>query len=38
MHVLASWNGSALVQVMAWCLSSTRPPPEPMLTFGQLDP
>ena len=31
------WNGSALVQVMACCLFGTKPLPEPMLTYCQLD-
>ena len=32
------WTRSALVQVMAWRLSGTKPLPEPMLTYYQLDP
>ena len=31
-------NKSALVQLMAWCLLCTKPLPEPMLPYCQLDP
>ena len=31
------WTGSALVQVKAWCLFGTKPLPEPVLAFCQLD-
>ena len=36
--ILCHWCWSALVQVMAWCLLGTKPWPEPMLTYCQLDP
>ena len=32
------WTGAALLQVMAFRLFSTKPLPEPMLTYCQLDP
>ena len=32
------WTGSALVQLMACCLSGAKPWPEPMLSYCQLDP
>ena len=37
-HIYASVNWAALVQVMACRLFSTKPLPEPMLTYSQLDP
>ena len=35
---MCRWTGSSLIQVMACRLFSTKPLPEPMLTFSQLDP
>ena len=35
---MCQWTGSALVQVMACCLFSTKPLPKPMLVYYQLDP
>ena len=32
------WTGSALVQIMAWCLFGTKPLPEPMLTYLSFGP
>ena len=34
---MCRWTGPPLVQVMAFCLFSTKPLPEPMLTYCQLD-
>ena len=34
---MRQWTGSALIQVMACCLYGTKPLPEPMLPFCQLD-
>ena len=34
---MCRWNGSALVQVMAYCLFGTKPLPEIMLTYCQLE-
>ena len=35
---MRQWTGAALVQVMACRLFGTKPLPEPMLTYCQLDP
>ena len=34
---MRQWSGSALVQVIACCLFSTKPLPKPMLAYCQLD-
>ena len=34
---MRQWTGSALVQIMACRLFETKPLPEPMLTYCQLD-
>ena len=36
--IWCQWCQSALVQVMAWCLFGTKPLPEPMMTYCQLEP
>ena len=34
---MRQWTGSALVQIMAYCLFDAKPLPEPMLNYCQLD-
>ena len=34
---MCHWIGSALVQIMAWCLFSNKPLSKPMLGYWQLD-
>ena len=34
---MCQWTRSALVQVMTWCRRGTKPLPEPMLDYCQLD-